>query len=190
MPNWCNNSIEIVGPREKIRALWAQAQKDQEQGGGLLRGLRPEPEYGDEEDNQTMPNWWNWRVENWGTKWEISNEGLEFEEDQDGNFDNGTGKPYARIIGWFDSAWAPPVDACAFYSDANPDVRITLDYHEPGMCFVGRFTAEDGVTNDDYMEYGGFDSNTVRDEIGEEMDDFWNISESMAEWESDNEEIE
>jgi hypothetical protein len=191
MPNWCNNSIEIVGPREKIRALWAQAQKDEEQGGGLLRGLRPEPKYEEaavDGEYAAMPDWWNWRVSNWGTKWEISTEGLGFEEDQDGNYDNGGLGPHARITGWFDSAWAPPVAACEFYADENPDVRITLDYHEPGMCFVGRAVCEDGDLIDDYYEYSGYDSNTVRDAIGDEMDEFWNISEQMAEWEEYNEE--
>ena len=42
MPNWCNNSIEIVGPREKIRALWDQARKEGEEG-GLLQAMHPMP---------------------------------------------------------------------------------------------------------------------------------------------------
>ena len=192
MPNWCNNSIEIVGPRDKIRALWAQAQKDEESGGGLLRGLRPEPKYEEvavDSEYAAMPDWYNWRVSNWGTKWEISTEGLEFEEDEDGNYDNGGLGPHARITGWFDSAWAPPIQACAAYAEANPDVRIMLDYHEPGMCFVGRAVCEDGDLTDDYYEYSGYNSTTVRDAIGEELDDFWNISKQMAEWEADNAEI-
>ena len=212
MPNWCSNSIEIVGPRDKIRALWEQAQKSEEQGGGLLRGLRAEPDYDatpvakaypeigaqyaktDEEREQALKNeptiradsWWDWRVTNWGTKWEVGTEGLEFEQDEDGNFDNGGLGPQARITGWFDSAWAPPVQACGFYADANPEVRITLDYHEPGMCFVGRATFEEGMGDDDCIDYSEFNSRTVRDAIGGDMDDMWSISENMAEWEADN----
>lgn len=45
MPDFCSNSIKIVGPRDKIQALWTNVQKDQDEGGGLLRGLRPEPNY-------------------------------------------------------------------------------------------------------------------------------------------------
>jgi hypothetical protein len=215
MPNWCSNSIEIVGPRDKIRALWAQAQKDENEGGGLLRGLRSEPNYDetpvakaypeigaqyaktDEEREAALKNeptirsdsWWDWRVTNWGTKWEVSTEGLEFEQDEDGNFTNATGEPYARITGWFDSAWSPPMTACGFYAEANPDVRITLDYHEPGMAFVGRAVYDEGEqTEDDYCDYSGYDSKTVRDAIGAEMDDMWAISENMAEWEAENQE--
>lgn len=202
MPNWCNNSIEIVGPRDKIRALWEQARKDEEQGGGLLRGMRPEPNYDEVEVLPTFPGivgnndpvkkesaWWDWRVQNWGTKWEVGCEGLEYEQDEDGNYDNGGKGPYARITGWFDSAWSPPVDACAFYAEQNPDVRITLDYNEPGMAFVGQVKFEDGeMSNEEHYDYGDCDSKTVRDAIGPEMDDMWAISETMAEYEDENEE--
>lgn len=188
MPNWCNNSIEIVGPRDKIRALWDEAMKGEEADGGLLQGLRPMPA---ELKNTTSPsdgaNWYDWRVNNWGTKWEVGIEGLEFEQDEDGNYDNGGAGPHARITGWFDSAWAPPVTACEAYAEENPDVRITLDYHEPGMAFVGRAVFEDGdLVDDHYVEYSEFDSLTVRDAIGEELDDFWAISENMAEYEEEN----
>ena len=185
MPNWCSNSIEIVGPRDKIRALWEAAQQDEQAGGGLLQAMHPMPKFETDGDD-TMPNWWNWRVENWGTKWEISTEGLEYEQDEDGNFENETGQPYARITGWFDSAWAPPTGACQAYGEANPDVRITLDYHEPGMCFVGRFLVEEGSADDEYYEYSDATSTTVRDMIGDDMDDMWNISEDMAQWEEEN----
>ena len=47
---------------------------------------------------------------------------------------------------------------------------------------------EDGC--DDYYEYGGETSSTVREVIGEELDDMYGISESMAEWEEENEEDE
>ncbi len=170
MPNWCSNTIEITGPKAKIKALWEQAQKDEESGGGLLNAMNPMPKF-DNDGNDTMPNWWNWRVSNWGTKWEVSSEGLSYSEDDD----------TATISGWFDSAWSPPCDACAFYLDENDDVSITLYYYEPGMCFVGKW--HDG--DDDFYEYGGCDSKTVRDFIGAELDDQWNISEELAQYEEE-----
>jgi hypothetical protein len=205
MPNWCNNSIEIVGPRDKIRAVWEAAKQENK---GLLNALRPMPEGLDIVAGRVGPegspeqvelelreaenlakhgarNWYDWSVSNWGTKWEISLEGLEYEEDEDGNYDNGGKGPHARITGWFDSAWAPPVTAFAHYGSQNEDVKITLDYNEPGMAFVGRYTIENGEEDDEYYDYGEFDSKTVRAAIGSEMDDFWNISEQMAEYEAD-----
>ncbi len=68
----------------------------------------------------------------------------------------------------------------------NRGFEVTLHYYEPGMGFVGKF--EDG--HDDYYELSGETSETVRAAIGDELDDFWGISESMAEYEADNEEEE
>lgn len=180
MPNWCSNTISISGPKDKIRALWDATQKDENEGGGLLQALYPMPKaVGDEKtQDSVMPDWWTWRVNNWGTKWEVSNEGLEYSEDGD----------LATISGWFDSAWAPPTGAIFHYGHRNEDVRIELSYYEPGMCFVGKATVEEGIDDDDYFEYGDCDSSNVRDHIGPELDDEWNISESMAEWEAENEE--
>ena len=133
MPNWCNNSITITGPAEKVRALWAATQVEDS---GLLQALRPMPvELQDTEAPNAAPNWYDWRVTNWGTKWDIDMEGLEFEEFSDGT---------AAISGWADSAWSPPVDAFQAYSNENPDVDMELKYFEPGMAFVGVWDNEGG----------------------------------------------
>ena len=63
---------------------------------------------------------------------------------------------------------------------------MTLYYYEPGMGFVGKW--EDGC--DDYYQYEGENSNTIRAAIGDELDDMFGISESMAEYEAENEEEE
>ncbi len=64
--------------------------------------------------------------------------------------------------------------------------QVTLYYYEPGMAYVGKF--EDGC--DDYYEYGGENSQTVRAAIGDELDDMFGISESMAEYEAEQDEDE
>ena len=89
------------------------------------------------------------------------------------------------ISGYFESAWAPPIDAIRTYASANPNVSITLDYHEPGMAFVGRYIIEDGEEEDESYEYNETNSKTVRSLIGEDIDDFWSISEDMANWEEE-----
>jgi hypothetical protein len=54
------------------------------------------------------------------------------------------------------------------------------------MAYVGKY--EDGC--DDYYELSGLDSSTVTAAIGNELDDFFGISESMAEYEAENAEEE
>jgi len=180
MPNWCSNDIAITGPRDKIRALWDATQAE---GSGLLNALVPMPDtvfrgnIGPKEEAECrekgIPNWYDWSVANWGTKWDVDPEGLEYTEDSD----------TATISGWMDSAWSPPVEAVAAYGTENPDVSITLDFHEGGMCFVGQYVIENGEGFEDCIDYGGATAETVRDMIGGDYDDHWNLSENMAEWE-------
>jgi hypothetical protein len=84
----------------------------------------------------------------------------------------------------FESAWAPPTGAYETMMELGFGVKAF--YYEPGMCFVGKW--EDGV--DDYFEYGSETSDTIRALIGEELDDYFCISESMAEWEEENKELD
>ena len=121
MPNWCNNSITIKGPADKIRALWAASQDKDTR---LLEAMVPVGEWD-----------YDRAVAAWGTKWDISNEGLEFEELSDGT---------AAITGWADSAWSPPLEAFQTYANANEDVYLELKYFEPGMAFVGVWDSEGG----------------------------------------------
>jgi hypothetical protein len=136
MPNWCNNTINIEGPADKIRALWDAANAPGDDV-GLLNALNPMPvELTDTvADGSEGVNWYNWRVSNWGTKWEVDLEGLEFS-------DMGNGR--AQIVGYADSAWSPPLDAFQAYANANDDVYLELKYFEPGMSFMGVWDSEGG----------------------------------------------
>lgn len=141
MPNWCNNSITIQGPIETIKTLWTDAQEAD----GLLTAMVPQPEdmfhgnLGEAErkecEEKGIPNWYDWNVANWGTKWDVSLEGLEF-------IDNGDGTAY--ISGWFDSAWAPPIDAYEHFADMMDNCSIEASYYEPGMNFGGFWSTEHG----------------------------------------------
>ena len=130
MPNWCNNSITITGNTDTIKALWESAQTAEEGGFGLLNAIAPMPKEleGTVADGSADENWYNWRVSNWGTKWDVSDEGLEF-------IDNGDGT--ASITGWFDSAWAPPVGAYEQFLEDFDSCVLEASYYEPGMDFGG-----------------------------------------------------
>jgi hypothetical protein len=122
---------------DKIRALW-DAAKANDVGGeiGLLQAMVPMPnELNETTSPSGNPNWYDWRVANWGTKWDIGTEGLEFVEGENGR---------AQISGWADSAWSPPLDAFQTYALANEDCSLELKYFEPGMSFVGVWDSEGG----------------------------------------------
>lgn len=183
MPNWCNNTITIRGDANKLKSIWDEAQKQQ----GLLAAMVPQPEdmfhgnLGEAERAECVekgiPNWYDWNVSNWGTKWDVGLEGLEYTVLEDGS---------AEISGWFDSAWSPPIEALNTFSEANQDLSVECFYLETGMCFVGCWDSDGG---DDYYEYADCNSNDVRDVVPDYLVSEFDLENMLAEWEEDEEEL-
>ena len=101
---------------------------------GLLGYLMPEPDYteGDKklaEDgiNHTFPDWYSWRVDNWGTKWEVTIEHWDRDDNDDGS---------ATFNFNFDSAWGPPVGVYDHVSQKD-GWSLFATYIEGGMAFGG-----------------------------------------------------
>lgn len=175
MPNWCSNSITIEGPKDKILALWAQAKTN---GSGLLAAMVPMPTAlrdtvkgtGDElqtEQHDGFTNRYDWSESRWGTKWDISLEGLDVIANEQGR---------ARITGWADSAWGPPQDAFQTYANANEDCYLELKYFEPGMSFIGVWDSEGG---DAYWD----DLHTLLDTSPEEDPVLYELLDQFNVWE-------
>jgi hypothetical protein len=116
-------------------------------------------------------NWYDYCVNEWGTKWDVSADGQPA-------IDNGDNTLSLN----FDSAWAPPVYAYEKLKDMG--FKILAYYYEPGMAFCGKW--DDGF--DDYYEYAGMSSAEVAATIPDDLDECFCISEDMAQWEAENEE--
>ena len=172
MPNWCNNSITIRGDYDTL----VQLKPVLEAGEGFLQAIKPMPaelEDTTKGSNGDDINWYDWRVSNWGTKWDVSTEGLEFIDHGDGT---------AEISGWFDTAWAPPIDALHTLAEDWDSCYVELYYQESGMCFVGYWDSEGA---DEHYEYDGATSDTVRNMIPEHIVDFYALDEQLEEWEEE-----
>lgn len=170
MPNWCNNNISITGPKDQITALWERAQTADNGNFGLLNAMvtMPKALEGTTSPSDT-PNWYEWRVTNWGTKWDIGDHGLELSEDG------------SEITGWFDSAWAPPSMALMSFAEKNGDITITNYYYEGGMDFGGLVSCDRGVCEDDYVENIQELVQEGEDNLVRELDDQFGISEQWDE---------
>jgi hypothetical protein len=188
MPNWCNNTVEIRHEDpvmlERVRTAFNN--------GALLAEFIPVPEElqitagrtNNPDENQKIvnaeesnrekygySNWYDFCVSEWGTKWDVGGDGA-VPHDIDGG-----------IMISFDSAWSPPIAAYEKLTEMGFEIRAF--YHESGMCFAGIW--EDGF--DDYYEFSDMNALEVADTLPEELDEMFCISEQMAEWEADNEEI-
>jgi hypothetical protein len=193
MPNWCNNTLEL---QHEDPAMIERAKKAFAEG-KLLEEFCPVPKdlhvvagrVGNDEDPEQKKleedtarnlethgyaNWYDYCVNEWGTKWDVGGDDYNAPIQESPN----------KIIMSFDSAWAPPCNAMEKFVDLGFSVR--LYYYEPGMCFAGIW--EDG--NDDFYDLSGYDSTQAAEDLPEALDEMFCISETMAEYEEENQEIE
>jgi hypothetical protein len=186
MPNWCGNTLTITheDPAMIIRAKEAFAE------GRFLDEFIPVPEelkivagcVGDPDEQAKLElqetanrekfgytNWYDYCVNEWGTKWDVGNgNGIQTWDDHE-------------LIVYFDSAWAPPIAAYEHLQDLGFTVYAT--YYEPGCAFAGIYDE----CGDSYYDLSGMDSGDVQQQLPQELDESFGISESMAEYEAENE---
>lgn len=159
MPNWCRNSITIShDDPAMIKRLVDH--KD-----APLQEMIPCPQ-----NLLDGEGWYNWRVNNWGTKWDITLEDVYV--DPDGKTMN------AR----FDSAWAPPIEAYDKLRDMG--FNIYALYSESGVGFCGIYD-EDG---DHSFSTPSFENEDWTDALPDELVEY--ITPEYENWKEWNEEME
>ena len=152
MPNWCENTATFrKTDAEQIAALAKQFSAKE---GEPFAFLRPQPDplpaaektyiitrngYGVESKIETsLPDWYQWRLNNWGTKWEpCACEIIEQEPNE--------------LTVRFDTAWGPPIALYDYLHENGWDIEA--DYVEYGLGFAGAY--RDGVDESwDYQADG------------------------------------
>tara|TARA_B100001559_G_scaffold223445_1_gene187554 strand:- start:4 stop:522 length:519 start_codon:yes stop_codon:yes gene_type:complete len=146
MPNWCINRLTVEHPEEDMIKKFDKAYRED----WVIETFYPTPRepndptklIGEDEaaSSSGMPSWWQWRIKNWGTKWDIGCKA-----------DGGSYGMEPTIVGnelsvSFDSAWSPPL---GFYERlVKLGFQVKASYFEPGMVFAG--TWENG--KEEYYE--------------------------------------
>ena len=185
MPNWCDNQITITGPNsviDKIEKIVTEEKDDQ----GLLDFMYPMPKELDDTTADGTPtplknemlakhghsDWYSWRTDNWCTKWEVN----EF---------YGVDRKDDTISFAFSSAWAPPIGAYQYFLEQNQTCSLKAYYYEGGCDFMGVWEdgADECVCPSDYKS----DDDYWKDGLGFELDEMFNLTESMAEYEEEAE---
>jgi hypothetical protein len=194
MPNWCNNTLEL---QHKDPAMIERAKAAMKRG-EFLHEFVPVPlcltetvagSFSDpvkqaeleksQQDNLNAYNyktWYDFCVAEWGTKWDVGGD----------DYSTPTITEDGKMIAGFDSAWAPPTKAMERLVEMGFTVK--LYYYEPGMAFAGIWEGDEHGFDDDYYEYGSMSSDEVAATLPAELDDMFCISDSMAEWEEENQE--
>lgn len=166
MPNWCSNTLSIHGNKADVDRF-IEDNKGIEVGPdfGLADGetvelplsferALPTPDqsrfegmnYSETKDDPDY--WWNHHVNNWGTKWDLSNE--THMERTDYKVD-GT----STVVYTFDTAWSPPDGWLSHVAPNYPTLSMKIEYHEPGMGFAGILGFHNGVeVESQYWEQG------------------------------------
>ena len=144
MPNWCNNILRIAGEEEDLLEFKEQARSKEE---GIETDIRmnnflkmPE-ELINTVSPSEHPNWYEWALENWGCKWDLSAKLVKETE---------TSLTYE-----FMSPWSPPIAFVLNIASAFPDLLFQLNYKEGGMCFQGTTSAKNYlfiINEEEYYE--------------------------------------
>ena len=187
MPNWCDNQVTITGPKSVIDKIEKIA-KEEKGAGGLLNFFHPMPKElkdttADGSKDKEMikkygySDWYGWACDNWGTKWDLNEfYGVERELTPEGD---------SMISFAFSSAWSPPIGAYEYFLAKNEDCTLEAHYYEGGCDFMGiwdngddRCYAPSNYKSDDkFFESGD----------GWSLDNYFGITESMAEYEAEQE---
>jgi len=204
MPNYCNNVVEIRGPRRVVKALVDHRldfqkihpmPKDLDITAGR-EGPDDSPEQkalvAKEKSNLKKyghKNWYDWCVAEWGTKWNAGGDNdammVDYDEDQ---------ADTAIALFQFDTAWAPPLGVMQkLYEDhalgLPDDQRLSIEcrYHEPGIGFFGVWTDGHDRCYDNEWFKGSRDPFWTQQSDGRLLDETFGIVDSMQEWESQQE---
>lgn len=104
-----------------------------------------ERDYGSEEGKTCEGgwDWYNWNISNWGTKWDVSDCGIEQRNKNE-------------LTYRFNTAWSPPEQGIETVSRKFPELSFLLVYFEAGIGFMGKTFFEDGHRNELVLVEGFF----------------------------------
>ena len=147
MPNWCYNRVSVYSENTKdmdelfdifnnenpFNALipspvWSETpnedgelpvlEEHKDADGKVLFTTHKFPKSGKTDDR-----WYDWQIQNWGTKWEPAEVDVEQCDEE------------LEIT--FNTAWSPPEDICRAIRNKYPDVSVSWFYDEPSMEVAG-----------------------------------------------------
>ena len=174
MPNWNMNNMNVKGEPKLVLQFIQEnfvtektQYKDEHRPDEFIYVLDfekflPTPK---DEKGEIIEDWYNWRCENWGTKWsaatwqitylDITGDGMEdiemnnqqedtFNEDTINRLIKEIPKEYTEAVLQcsFDTAWCPPEGMYYLWKEKYQPLglELSIKYYESGCCFAGEFS--------------------------------------------------
>jgi hypothetical protein len=135
MPNWCQNSLYIRGPKGEIqRFLDGVKTKDS---GFDFNTSAPFPEKFRRGKAEEQAD--EWCLRNWGTKWRIDDTSLTILEIVKLRGDN-----EFEVELEFETAWSPPIPVILEASRRFTELEFDLRYSDPPTALGGIYRAKNG----------------------------------------------
>ena len=138
MPNWCRNEVVVSGDEKDVSKfinLMTNDGKNFEEGFSFNK-IVPQPDnifldnLGEDErkecEKKNIPNWYDWNIENWDTKWDASSVFVDCIEVDYIEFD-------------FLTAWGPPIKVIKKLKKMFPKLNVYGAYVGEGYEFAGTF---------------------------------------------------
>lgn len=140
MPNWCNNSLVVSGPKADQDSFYEAIKHEGDF--RLIEAFLPASEYHSTQAGYNNGGY-EWCITTWGTKWP---EG-ELQVHYDPNAINMS----------FETAWAPPLPAIEKIAALWPTLTFYIEWSEPGMQFCGAalYRGDHSVLVEDEFTFDG-----------------------------------
>ena len=166
MPNWCVNRLSISGKEELVKKFVEENYESEEQPLSFAKLIPEEtnnrkwwipaneahvdgPVLKDESGREYKFNWYDWRLKNWGTKWDCSEVSM---EDEDGSF----------VVYDFWTPWGTPDAWLQAIAEKYPELTMDFSAYEPGCDFI--VTGSKGEGTDFSFETASYSDTILTDE--------------------------
>ena len=180
MPNYCDNTLLIKGPKELVYQLRDKLKGEQQavfdfnaikpMPKALLNTTAPAKHHADPQKVEFnkkkygAEDWYNWANKNWGTKWNACDAALHVEQELDKE---------TMMIGYsFQTAWAPAIPVYEALAEQHPELSFYVCFDESGVGFSGwKFYSEGELSGEEDYE-GSFYSMRAHMEPDSEIWDY------------------
>ena len=141
MPNWVYNTLEIQGKPKALNKMLKQIEVTESEVDNFNENQPTKFSF-----SKVIPmpisekdNWYNWRVANWGTKW---NADIQYETTD--NWESGS------VMVEFNTAWSPAIPIIETLSKQHPTLTFFWKYNEESSAFWGKHIIKNGKYLESY----------------------------------------